>query len=189
MGTISVLPSPEKALPNFDLSLIHIYGGLGRLAACFLDSIATLGLNGDGVGLNYHFGLFKQLFADNKQEEEPNPWLETPSWLTKTDKTYTISYKGFTLTSRMSVSYTHLDVYKRQPAGTPVAPQEGTQVEAPDGTQEGVQGESPDSPQSVPTVGAQGAQGEPPSDTQSVLPTVIPDQAQSGPVSTTPTSP
>lgn len=75
------------------------------------------------------------------------------------------------------------------PAGTPVAPQEGTSVEAPDGTQEGVQGESPDSPQSVPTVGAQGAQGEPPSNTQSVLPTVTPDQAQSGPVSTTPASP
>ena len=72
------------------------------------------------------------------------------------------------------------------PAETPVAPQEGTSVEAPDGTQEGVQGKSPDSPQSVPTIGAQ---GEPPSDTQSVLPTVIPDQAQSGPVSTTPTSP
>ena len=76
-------------------------GGLGRLSACLLDSTATLGLNGDGIGLKYHFGLFKQLFKDNKQEEAPNPWIENASWLTKTDVTYQVPYKNFTLTSRM----------------------------------------------------------------------------------------
>ncbi len=83
---------PEPSLGN---------GGLGRLAACFLDSIATLGLNGDGIGLNYHFGLFRQVFKDNLQQETPNPWMENPSWLQKTDVTYQIPFKGFTLTSRL----------------------------------------------------------------------------------------
>ena len=83
---------PEPSLGN---------GGLGRLAACFLDSIATLGLNGDGIGLNYHFGLFKQVFKDNLQQETPNPWMENPSWLQKNDVSYQIPFNGFTLTSRL----------------------------------------------------------------------------------------
>ncbi|MCI5827866.1 MAG: glycogen/starch/alpha-glucan family phosphorylase [Lachnospiraceae bacterium] len=76
-------------------------GGLGRLAACFLDSIATLGLNGDGVGLNYHYGLFKQVFKNHLQNETPNPWMTENSWLRPTDKTYDIEFGGFTLKSRM----------------------------------------------------------------------------------------
>lgn len=76
---------PEPSLGN---------GGLGRLAACFLDSIATLGLPGDGVGLNYHFGLFRQVFEDNRQQEVPNPWMEEPGWLTRTEVSYEIAFGG-----------------------------------------------------------------------------------------------
>ena len=76
-------------------------GGLGRLAACFVDSIATLGLNGDGVGLNYHYGLFKQVFENNLQKETPNPWITENSWLTKTDITYPVQFGGFTVQSRL----------------------------------------------------------------------------------------
>lgn len=83
---------PEPSLGN---------GGLGRLAACFLDSIASLGLNGDGIGLNYHYGLFKQVFDKNLQHETPNPWMEKESWLTKTEVTYPIRFGGFTLQSRL----------------------------------------------------------------------------------------
>lgn len=83
---------PEPSLGN---------GGLGRLAACFLDSMATLGLGGDGIGLNYHYGLFRQKFKNNMQTEEPNEWIEEKSWLIRTDKTYTVNFGGFSVNSRL----------------------------------------------------------------------------------------
>ncbi len=83
---------PEPSLGN---------GGLGRLAACFLDSIATLGINGEGLGLNYHYGLFKQVFINHLQNEVKDTWLDRPSWLRKTDVTYDINIGEQNLTSRM----------------------------------------------------------------------------------------
>ncbi len=74
-------------------------GGLGRLAACFLDSIATLGLNGDGIGLNYHLGLFKQVFENNLQKETANPWINNNSWLTRKETSYEVAFGDFTVKS------------------------------------------------------------------------------------------
>ena len=76
-------------------------GGLGRLAACFLDSIATLGLHGDGIGLNYHFGLFRQVFSDNAQTTIPDSWLDDHSWLRRTDLTYPVKFRDLTVTARL----------------------------------------------------------------------------------------
>ena len=83
---------PEPSLGN---------GGLGRLAACFLDSVATLGLAGDGIGLNYHLGLFRQVFEDHLQKETPNPWIEDRSWLKRTDVVYPVEFGGRKVNARM----------------------------------------------------------------------------------------
>lgn len=83
---------PEPSLGN---------GGLGRLAACFLDSLATLNLPGDGIGLRYHCGLFRQAFINNRQMEQPDFWLNDNSWATPTDKTYSVSLAGKEYTARL----------------------------------------------------------------------------------------
>ncbi|HFL3915476.1 TPA: glycogen/starch/alpha-glucan family phosphorylase [Streptococcus agalactiae] len=83
---------PEPSLGN---------GGLGRLASCFIDSISSLGINGEGVGLNYHCGLFKQVFRNNQQEAEANYWIENSSWLVPTDISYDVPFRDFTLKSRL----------------------------------------------------------------------------------------
>ena len=83
---------PEPSLGN---------GGLGRLAACFMDSIATLGLPGEGIGLNYHFGLFKQVFKNKLQCAEKNDWIEKHSWLNRTDVTFDVAFGDKVVKSRM----------------------------------------------------------------------------------------
>lgn len=83
---------PEPSLGN---------GGLGRLAACFMDSIATLGLPGEGIGLNYHFGLFKQVFENRLQTEEKNDWIQNDSWLNRTDVSFDVFFGDKKVTSRL----------------------------------------------------------------------------------------
>ncbi|BDD38157.1 MULTISPECIES: glycogen/starch/alpha-glucan family phosphorylase [Streptococcus] len=94
---------PEPSLGN---------GGLGRLASCFVDSMSTLAINGEGVGLNYHCGLFRQVFKKNEQEAEPNFWIENDSWLIPTDISYDVPFKNFTLKSKLD----RLDIlgYKKE---------------------------------------------------------------------------
>ena len=94
---------PEPSLGN---------GGLGRLASCFIDSMSTLAINGEGVGLNYHCGLFRQVFKKNEQEAEPNFWIENDSWLIPTTISYDVPFKNFTLKSKLD----RLDVlgYKKE---------------------------------------------------------------------------
>ena len=108
---LGIYADVKKVLADNGISLAEIEeieaepslgnGGLGRLAACFLDSIASLGLNGTGIGLNYHLGLFKQVFQNNKQKETANPWIEENTFLRKTDVSYPVKFKDFTVQSRM----------------------------------------------------------------------------------------
>ena len=76
-------------------------GGLGRLAACFVDSITKKGINGDGIGLNYHFGLFRQAFVDNEQHARQDTWIVGNDWIRKSDITFDVPYKNFTLQSTL----------------------------------------------------------------------------------------
>lgn len=106
---LGIYEEVEKTLSSHGLKLCEIEelemepslgnGGLGRLAACFLDSIATLGLPGDGIGLNYHFGLFRQMFVDHKQKEVKNPWITDESWLVRQPVTFTVPFKNFSMQS------------------------------------------------------------------------------------------
>ena len=110
-NNLGIYADVKKVLADNGISLAEIEeieaepslgnGGLGRLAACFLDSIASLGLNGSGIGLNYHLGLFKQVFENNKQKETANPWIEENTFLRKTDVSYPVKFKDFTVQSRM----------------------------------------------------------------------------------------
>ena len=101
----------KEALAKHNRSLVEIEecelepslgnGGLGRLAACFLDSVASLGLCGDGIGLNYHFGLFEQRFKNRKQQELKNPWIAQNNWLVKRDVSFEVPFRKATVKSTM----------------------------------------------------------------------------------------